>query len=370
MKKDKELTKYVKRSSKVMDENPQMDEANTKKKVIEPLIDLLGWDLYSNEVKLEYPVQMGSNQKKVDYALISQETPLVFIEAKGVNTQITDRDIQQLKSYMRQDDIAFGMISNGREFRLLKMEWGRKHTTVKILASFAMEDVSEKVNTLKIISKKAIESGESEKIAKNIEETRKALEKLAENKNEVTQEVINVVKEEIGEIRLNSVRDKAAQFVDDLITTLREPVKERVEKEGSKVEKIESEELARFPDGEIIICPSNLDGINFLLQYNAWGFIRINRNPKYLALYVTAPESEIQYFGKVDEIVDPESKSSPVENYNDYKTYEKSKKIVKLDEGSLRKFEKPIPLGEKVPYSPRYSNLRKLATAETTDDVL
>ena len=35
-------------------------EANTKKKLVEPLLELLGWDMRSSEVRLEYPVRIGT----------------------------------------------------------------------------------------------------------------------------------------------------------------------------------------------------------------------------------------------------------------------------------------------------------------------
>jgi len=77
------LSEYAERSVGLIENSPQMDEENTKRKIIEPLIELLGWDILSSDVELEYSVQMGSGTKKVDYALKREGTPVVFVEAKG-----------------------------------------------------------------------------------------------------------------------------------------------------------------------------------------------------------------------------------------------------------------------------------------------
>jgi hypothetical protein len=42
-----DLCAYSERSSALIEESPQMDEQNTKRKIIEPLIETLGWDILS-----------------------------------------------------------------------------------------------------------------------------------------------------------------------------------------------------------------------------------------------------------------------------------------------------------------------------------
>jgi hypothetical protein len=56
MMRHEELSEYADRSSGLISDSPQMDEENTKRKIIEPLIELLGWDILSSDVELEYSV--------------------------------------------------------------------------------------------------------------------------------------------------------------------------------------------------------------------------------------------------------------------------------------------------------------------------
>ena len=80
-----------------------MDEENTKVKLVRPFLELLGWDLYSTKVALEYKIPMASKNTHVDYALLAGDSPITFVEAKPVRSTITDDEVQQLRSYMCQE---------------------------------------------------------------------------------------------------------------------------------------------------------------------------------------------------------------------------------------------------------------------------
>ena len=64
---DEAVRNYVEQSRSLLEASPQMDEENTKVKLIQPFVDLLGWNFCSTEVQLEYTVQMGTRSSKVDY---------------------------------------------------------------------------------------------------------------------------------------------------------------------------------------------------------------------------------------------------------------------------------------------------------------
>ena len=133
------------------------------------------------------------------------------------------------------------------------------------------------------------------------------------------------------------------------------------------------EELSTLRSGEVVICPSKPEGKDFLVKYNAWGFVHIGRKPEYFALYVTAPESKISLFGEVEKVIDPSEKESPIaDEYQEFETYKKGKKLIMLKTGSLRRLKRGIPKGSergKVPYSRRYVPLDKFVNAKTLDDL-
>lgn len=151
-------------------------------------------------------------------------------------------------------------------------------------------------------------------------------------------------------------------------------VAEILEVQRKELPIISREELASLKDGMVVICPSKPEGVNFLLQYNAWGFVRIRKKPKYFALYVTRPESKISFFGEVEEILHPKDPSSPIteDEARRYKTFKEGKKVIVLKSESLRKLDKGIPKGtskKKILQGIKYVTLNQFINAKTLDDL-
>jgi len=51
-------------------ESEDLNEASTKRKLIEPVLSDLGWDLLGDDVESERQVDIGSGINYVDYALM------------------------------------------------------------------------------------------------------------------------------------------------------------------------------------------------------------------------------------------------------------------------------------------------------------
>lgn len=199
-----------------------MDEQNTKRKVIEPLIELLGWNILSTDVELEYSVQMGSGTKKVDYALKLEDTPVVFVEAKGCDTPLDQSHEDQLKSYMRQVGVDWGLLSNGRSFEIFRRDLSSNRPKEISLAEFPIQDVTDNEHPLKALSQASIDSGESRQIAEKIEAVQVAIASLRSNKEDLAEDVTGVVTEVAGNAVSQQVENEAKGFVDELIETLEE----------------------------------------------------------------------------------------------------------------------------------------------------
>jgi hypothetical protein len=216
-----DLTTYSERSVALIEESPQMDEQNTKRKIIEPLIELLGWDILSSEVELEYSVQMGRGTKKVDYALKIEDAPVVFVEAKGCDTPIDGHE-GQLTSYMRQIGVDWGLLSNGRQFKIFRRDHESSKPNEIQLADFTVEEVVENEQPLTALSHESIKSGESQRIAEKIESVQRAIKALRENKEPLAEGVTRVVTDVVGESVSQQIEDEAKSFVDDLVAALEE----------------------------------------------------------------------------------------------------------------------------------------------------
>jgi len=171
--------------------------------------------------------------------------------------------------------------------------------------------------------------------------------------------------------------------IGEIIKLIESIVKTKVEEETIETPKrriksreelplISREELSKLEEGDVVICPSAPEGIDFLLRYNAWGFVRINERPKYFSLYVSALESKIMFFGEVDEILDPKDPRSPIASVHQEYEYDEGKKLINLKAGSLKTLSEAIPKGSKkgkVPQGLRYISLKNLAKATTLDEL-
>ncbi|MFC6907031.1 hypothetical protein [Halalkalicoccus tibetensis] len=139
------------------------------------------------------------------------------------------------------------------------------------------------------------------------------------------------------------------------------------------VGEISRHELPGAADAKVAIFPSREDGIPFLEENNAWGFVRIGQNPEYVGMYITGDVGAVMYVARVKEIV-PASEaalSRPLESYTgDQATFDQNKRVVVFEPESLYELSDPIPLATRVPYGLQYTDLESFRTAETTDDIL
>jgi hypothetical protein len=128
----------------------------------------------------------------------------------------------------------------------------------------------------------------------------------------------------------------------------------------------------------VAIFPTKRSGVEFLKENNAWAFVRIGRNPTYVAMYVSNGIQQIKYVAEVKEIVQPEQANlaRPLDFYSEPASAEEqagidpAKKVVVFEKGSLFELEDPIPFKNKHPQSLTYTTLGELKRAETTDDLI
>ena len=387
----KDVDEYVDRCQQLIESSPQMDEENTKVKLVQPFLELLGWDLYSTEVALEYTIPMASGSTHVDYALLIGDSPVVFVEAKPVRSTLTDSEATQLRSYMRQElDVDWGILTNGKSFEVLTKNQQNGGEEVSVV-QFDLDDLADNPGVLELLSKESIRSGKSDEIAAQVAQTNQAIRHLEENEDSVTESVAAAVESEVGELTID-VDAQAREFVQNLVSVLREQrqfVSEKPRKQSTTIEtqhtttgeidafenaiagQISRQEITGNPDSRVAVFPTKQSGIPFLKENEAWGFVRVGKEFEYVAMYVTGNVREVQYVAKVRDVVDPNEadlRREPSE-YKDGAKIAEGKKVVRFEQGSLHELEDPIPFKTKYPQGVRYTTLGALRTAETTDDL-
>lgn len=115
------MHKFIQKHKNKISELKHLDvnEANTKSNLIEPLLVFLGWDIHDfMEVEKEKQV---ISKNFVDYALKIDGISKLYIEAKKINDELTDiRNISKAISYTNDDGIEWCLMTNGNLLKLYK----------------------------------------------------------------------------------------------------------------------------------------------------------------------------------------------------------------------------------------------------------
>ena len=101
-----------------MTQRKGIGESNTKAVLIEPLLSRLGWDLEDiDEVSREYKRKRQDNP--VDYALMVRREPCLFVEAKALRVDLSDRKwLSQTLGYATVVGVEWCVLTNGDEYRI------------------------------------------------------------------------------------------------------------------------------------------------------------------------------------------------------------------------------------------------------------
>jgi hypothetical protein len=216
------IDEYIQRSQQLIEASPQMDEENTKVKLVQPFLELLGWDLYSTEVALEYTIPMASGSTHVDYALLVGDSPVVFVEAKPVRSTLSEGEIRQLRSYMRQElDVDWGILTNGKSFEVLTKNRQQNGGEEVSVVQFDLDDLAGNPNVLELLTKESIRSGKSDEVAEQVAQTNRAIRDLRGNEDSVTAAVTEAVENEVGELTID-LEEQSREFTQNLVDVLRE----------------------------------------------------------------------------------------------------------------------------------------------------
>ena len=93
-------------------------EETTKIALITPFLRELGYDTADpSVVKAEYTADVGTKQgEKVDFAILDDGEPVVFIECKPVNKELSKDNISQLFRYFSITNVQIGILTNGVDY--------------------------------------------------------------------------------------------------------------------------------------------------------------------------------------------------------------------------------------------------------------
>lgn len=95
------------------------NEEATLQVSIRPFIEALGYNTRNlAEVAPQFTADpRPSGTERVDYAILCESNPVILIEAKPANTGLTENNWKQLHDYFNAEEVRFGILTNGLEYR-------------------------------------------------------------------------------------------------------------------------------------------------------------------------------------------------------------------------------------------------------------
>ena len=372
-----DLLSYINNFSKT---DMTKSEANTKKRVIEPLLEFLGWDSLSNEVRLEYPVRLGTRVGYVDYALMLEDKPVILVEAKAFDEFLIEDYASQIISYGKVEDVQWAALTNGKKLKIFDTKAGKNEGEC-IVVEIDLQKLPQRESELKLLSRESILTGDIEKTANRLAITKKAIHNLKLKQDKLANDFKKILFEITGPGLENRIQIVSTQLAKQTVELFEEKVlsptsfQKTSERESTGVGLISRMMLSKKEPGEVMMCSSRVAGVEFLEKYNAWGFVKLgkNRNPKYFALYVGRPNSTVLYFADIESITQPLKSKEDIRKISteDMGTFKSGKQVVHLKSNSLKKLKDPIPLKNRhaAPLGIRYTTLEKFIETNSIEDL-
>lgn len=112
------IRNVAERIDKARKHNRGLTEEDTKVSLITPILRALSWDIENfQEVRFEY--RHKTKDPPVDYALFLHRNPVLFVEAKALDTNLSEHKwIAQTISYAATVGVTWCVLTNGDEYRL------------------------------------------------------------------------------------------------------------------------------------------------------------------------------------------------------------------------------------------------------------
>lgn len=129
-----------------------INEQNTRAILIEPLLSALGWNLLDlSEVHREYRHQSSDNP--VDYALLDQGEPCLFVEAKALGRNLDERKWNgQVIGYASVAGVQWVVLTDGNEYRVFNAHAGVPVEEKLFSIVHVTDESSQTTSTLRLLS--------------------------------------------------------------------------------------------------------------------------------------------------------------------------------------------------------------------------
>lgn len=195
------------------------NEANTKALLIEPMLLALGWDTTDlGQVEREHRV---FDNTSLDYALKVDGAPRLFVEAKGVAKDLSDRSfIAQAINYANNEGVLWCVLTNGLAYRVYKTNEpvGMEQ---KLLFEVDLEEASgdgatEVAQSLELLGRQALIDGDLDLWGERVFTDGRIRQALADLVADPPKGFLSAVSDAVGapEVSSEALRESLARVLD------------------------------------------------------------------------------------------------------------------------------------------------------------
>ena len=302
-----------------------------------------------------------------------ENKPVVLVEAKPFNIDLSDDDSRQIISYGKVEDVQWVILTNGRELKVFDTKEGKAEKECLVVEIDLMK-LPNQASDLALVSKESILTGDIEAAVKRLAATKKAISNLKMKQKEIAEEISKILLKITGKDVERKIEDLSNQLAGLAIQLFEKQTETSVEKTSTEeIQLMARKQLRIKSPGKVVICPSRSEGVEFLKKYNAWGFVNMREEDiPYFALYVGRPESSIVYFGEIESITKPLKSKDELGKIRDVEKFDVGKRVIHLKPGTLVRLLDPIPPKSRrfVPKARFYATLEKFTQASYVEDLL
>jgi len=250
----KDFTKTIPNKLEYID-----SEETTKIALITPFLRLMGYDTTDpSEVRAEYTADVGTKQgEKVDFAILEEGEPIIFIECKSATNDLSTDNISQLFRYFSITDIQIGILTNGTEYKFFTTGDDNNRMDEKPFLDINMLNLTKKdIKELEKFKKVNFDIDEMVSRADNLKYRNLIKKALISEFEEPSEDFIKAIGQKVYEGRLTpNIKER---FGNIITISIAEIINERVNKTLNDAVASNEEEQEDNVEEEIIVAE---DGI-------------------------------------------------------------------------------------------------------------
>lgn len=247
-----------------------LTEEATKTSLILPFFQLMGYDVFNPyEFVPEYTADAGIKKgEKVDYAIMISNEPLILIEAKSANTELSVKHMNQLLRYFTVTKARFAILTNGIVYRFYSdLEEANKMDTIPFLEVDLLNVKKESIKELKRFCKDTFDMRGILNSASDLKYMTMVKRAIAEQFQEPSDQLIKalITKGIYSGAKTQAVLDKFRWIVKNSFSEyVNELINERIKNAINQDTYVKSE--AEKEKSDISLTPDELNVLDYVKQ--------------------------------------------------------------------------------------------------------